>query len=78
MNTRADELLVAFETDSAQRIRAILEGGFDARTPIHGKAPVMRLVEMYFRSDAFAPCLRLLLERGAVRDDPVLAPVLCQ
>ncbi len=31
---------------------------------------------MYTRSDRFAECLRLLLERGALLDDPVLAPVL--
>ena len=34
------------------------------------------LTEMYSRSDAFPDCLRLLLERGAVLDDPRLAPVL--
>jgi ankyrin repeat protein len=31
---------------------------------------------MYARSDQFPDCLRLLLERGAVLDDPRIAPVL--
>jgi ankyrin repeat protein len=31
---------------------------------------------MYFRSDDFPACLRLLLQRGAVLDEPKLAPVL--
>ena len=31
---------------------------------------------MYLRSDQSADCLRLLLDRGAVLDDPKLAPVL--
>jgi ankyrin repeat protein len=31
---------------------------------------------MYSRSDLFPACLRLLLDRGAVLDDPIIAPVL--
>lgn len=76
MSAALDELLAAFETHAVERIRAILDGGFDVRAPVHGKMPVSYLVEMYFRSDAFPACLRLLLERGAVLGDPALAPVL--
>lgn len=72
----ADDLLAAFESHSVERIRAILDTGFDIQAPINGKSPVNHLVEMYFRSDAFSACLRLLLDRGAVLEDPDLEPVL--
>jgi Ankyrin repeat len=72
----AARLLAAFELHALERIRAIVDAGFDLSAPLLGKPPVMRLVEMYLRSDRFAPCLRLLLDRGAVLDDPRLAPVL--
>lgn len=71
-----DDLLAAFESHSADRIAAILDSGLDVRAPINGKSPVNHLIEMYFRSDAFPDCLRVLLERGAVLDDPKIAPVL--
>lgn len=71
-----DELLAAFESHAVERIRAVLDGGLDVRAPIDGKSPVNHLIEMYFRSDDFPACLRLLLERGAVLDDPSIAPVL--
>ncbi len=70
------DLLVAFETHSVDGIRSILDAGFDVRTPIKGKSPVDHLTGMYSRSDRFPACLRLLLERGAVLDDPRIAPVL--
>jgi hypothetical protein len=57
-------------------IRAILDAGLDLSAPIKGKPVVTHLTEMYSRSDAFPECLRLLLDRGAVLDDPRLAPVL--
>ena len=76
MNPLENELLVAFEWHSAERIRAVLDAGFDPRSPIQGKSPINWLIEMYSRSDRFPECLRLLLDRGAVLDDPVVAPVL--
>lgn len=76
MNTAYDDLLVAFEMHLVERIRAILDAGFDVRTPVGGKTPVNALIEMYHRSDRFADCLRLLLAHGAELDDPALAPVL--
>ena len=76
MNTAFDELLVAFETHCVDRIRAVLDGGFAANSVVNGKTLVTYLIEMYYRSDRFPDCLRLLLERGATLDDPKIAPVL--
>jgi len=70
------DLLGAFETHAVDEIRAILDGGFDARSSLKGKPLTTHLTEMYSRSDAFPACLRLLLDRGAVLDDPRIAPVL--
>jgi hypothetical protein len=53
-----------------QEIRALLDSGLDPRAPIQGKSPINWLTEMYLRSDDFPVCLRLLLDRGAVLDDP--------
>ena len=71
-----DDLLIAFELHSAEQIRDILDAGLDPRAPIRGKSPVNWLLEMYARSAAFPPCLQLMLDRGAVLDDPAIAPVL--
>ena len=73
---RTNELLTAFEIHSVDRIRAVLDDGFDIHSKIEGKTPVNILIEMYLRSDRFPACLRLLLDRGAVLDDPTLAPIL--
>jgi hypothetical protein len=71
-----DDILEAIELHSVVRIRAALDGGLDPRTAIRGKSLVNWLTEMYSRGENFARCLRLLLDRGAVLDDPVVAPVL--
>lgn len=76
MRTPYEVLLIAFELHSVERIRALIDAGFDVRTPVDGKTPVTSLVEMYTRSDRFPECLRLLLDHGAVLDDPSVAPVL--
>ncbi len=76
MTTAFSELLIAFEVHSVERIRAILDAGFDVKRPVEGKTPVTYLLEMYFRSDRFPGCLRLLLDRGAALDDPKLESVL--
>lgn len=73
---RSGELLTAFEIHSVDRIRAVLDDGYDIHAQIKGKTLVNTLIEMYLRSDRFPDCLRLLLERGAVLDDPKLSPVL--
>jgi ankyrin repeat protein len=70
------DLLCAFETHAVDEIRAILDGGFDARSTLKGKPLTAHLIEMYSRSDAFPACLRLLLERGAELEDPLVMPVL--
>src|SRR5262249_32643977 len=72
----SDDLIEAFELHSVDGIRAALDARLDARAPIRGKSVANWLTEMYSRSEAFPGCLRLLLDRGAVLDDPVLAPVL--
>lgn len=71
-----DDIIVAFELHSAEQIRAALDAGVDARAPIRGKSPINWLTEMYSRGDSFPKCLQLLLDRGAVLDDPLVAPVL--
>ena len=76
MTTANEELLVAFELHSVERIGAALDAGVDVRAPVRGKIPVNWLIEMYTRSDRFPDCLQLLLARGAELDDPLVAPVL--
>ena len=77
MSTVEFDLLCAFEVHSVQEIRAILDAGFDVHQPIKGKSIVTSLhPTTYSRSDQFPACLRLLLDRGAVLDDPRVAPVL--
>lgn len=71
-----NDLLDAFERHSVGQIREVLDAGLDLRAPVRGKSPVTWLTEMYSRSGNFPACLRLLLDRGAVLDDPVIAPVL--
>ena len=69
MNSVETELLTAFELHSPDRIRAVLENGFDVGSTINGQRPIDALIEMYLRSDRFPSCLRLLLERGATLAD---------
>ncbi len=76
MQNAVQDLLIAFETHSMSGIRAVLDDGLDIIKPIGGKPPVTLLTEMYTRSDRFVGCLRLMLDRGAVLDDPVVGPVL--
>ncbi len=76
MNDTHERLLGAFETHDVDAIRAILDAGFEAASSIDDKPAVTHLVEMYWRSDGFPACLKLMLERGARLDDPKLAPVL--
>ena len=76
MPTTELQILGAFETHSVGEIRELLDAGLDVHAPIKGKSIVNCLTEMYSRSDAFPACLRLLLDRGAVLDDPRMAPVL--
>ncbi|ESQ73732.1 ankyrin repeat domain-containing protein [Asticcacaulis sp. AC402] len=74
--TLETRLLTAFETHKAAEIQAVLSEGFDPNAPINGKSPVMILIEMYYRSDAFAACLQILLDHGVVVADPLILPVL--
>jgi ankyrin repeat protein len=73
----ADQMLLsAFDGHDVEDVRAALEAGADACSPIRGKLPVNWLLEEYTRSDQLGECLRLLFERGAVLDDPAITPVL--
>ncbi len=76
MDDATRRLLGAFETHSREGIRTALDSGVDPGGPIDGKLPVDHLVEMYYRSDAFPDCLRLLLDRGARIEDRLLRAVL--
>jgi ankyrin repeat protein len=71
-----DDLIGAFELHSVDQIRAVLDNGLDLTAPIRGKLPIVWLTEMYTRSRAFPDCLRLMLDRGAMLEDPAIAPVL--
>lgn len=75
MSTESD-LLEAFECHSAQEIRRSLAAGISPVEPIKGKRPIDILIEMYTRSANFAECLLVMLDAGAVIDDPILAAVL--
>ena len=55
-------LLDAFEVHDVQEICGTLDAGLDLALPIRGKLPVDALIEMYFRSDRFSDCFRLLLD----------------
>jgi len=76
MATPDQELLSAFDGHDVESARTALDAGADACSAIRGKLPVYWLLEEYTRSDRLGHCLRLLFERGAVLDDPAVAPVL--
>lgn len=76
MGDLTDEILVAFELHSPERIRSVLAAGLDAQAEIRGKSLVDWLLEMYTRSERLPECLDVLLSAGATLRDPELAPVL--
>jgi len=76
MATAERDLLNALETHDLTALREALDAGWDVRQLIKGKSLLTTLTEMYTRSDRFPACVRLLLDRGAVLDDPRVAAVL--
>jgi hypothetical protein len=70
------DLLAAFEVHSPEEIRAVLQAGQSPTQPIKGKTPMECLIEMYLRSSGFRDCVQVMLEAGAVIEDPVLKAVL--
>lgn len=76
MANATDDLLSAFEGHDVAGVRAALLAGADPCSPVHGKPPIIWLLEQYTRSERLVECLKLLLERGAVLPDPLLTPVL--
>src|SRR5262249_42464438 len=51
MTTANKQLLEAFDGHDANAIRAALDAGADAATPIEGKLPIEWLLEQYWRTD---------------------------
>lgn len=76
MTDLTDDILHACETHDVDRLRSALGSGWDPRTLIRDKPPLLWLIEMYTRSDRFPACVRLLLEHGAEFDDSRLVPIL--
>ena len=70
------DIVGACELHSLRDIRAAFDAGVDPRAPIRGRPPIVWLTEMYSRSGNFPACVRLMLDRGALLDDPLVAPVL--
>jgi ankyrin repeat protein len=70
------DLLVAFEVHSTQGIGKALADGVSPIALIKGRKPIDHLIEAYLRSSRFAGCLRVMLNAGAVIDDPLLEAVL--
>jgi hypothetical protein len=75
-NMTESDLLGAFEVHSAEGIRKALAAGTSPVDPIHGRKPIDHLIEAYLRSSRFAECLRVMLDAGAIIEDPVLEAVL--
>lgn len=76
MSDPVQDLLSAFDGHDVEDVRTALAAGADPCPPVRGKLPIVWLLEEYTRSDRLGDCLRLLIERGAVLPDPVLAPIL--
>jgi len=76
MSDLGEAFVGATEIHDPDGMRSLLDAGLSPRATVRGKTLVRWLTEMYFRSDRFPSCLRLLLDRGAVLDDPAIAPVL--
>ena len=70
-----DELHLAFEIHSEEKLRDGLTGGYDAAEPIEGMPLFECLTSSYMRSGRFAACARILAEAGAPCE-PVLQALL--
>jgi hypothetical protein len=75
MSLEAD-FLAAFEEHSPEDIRAALAAGASPTALIKGKSPIDSLIEGYLRSSRFPACLRVLLDAGAVFEDPLVKALL--
>jgi ankyrin repeat protein len=76
MTPLESDFLGAAECHKPAEIRKLLGAGLSPTASINGRTPVQWMHEMYYRSDAFPECLRLLLDAGGNLDDPLLEPVL--
>jgi hypothetical protein len=76
MSTPEEDLLSAFDGHHIAGVSAALRAGADPCSQVRGKTTIDWLLEEHVRSERLDGCLRLLLERGAKLEDPVVAPVL--
>ncbi|MCC7399782.1 MAG: hypothetical protein IT455_22140 [Planctomycetes bacterium] len=76
MNALETEFLVACELHDPVRLREVLDAGLDVRLPIQRRSAVDWLLSMYTRTDQLPQCVRLLIDDGAMPEDPRLVPVL--
>lgn len=72
----AAALLEAFEVHSPDGIEKALAAGTSPVDAIDGRKPIDHLIEGYLRSPRFAECVGVMLNAGAVIDDPLLESVL--
>jgi hypothetical protein len=70
------DLLEAFEVHSPEGIEKALAAGVSPIVPIKGRKPIDHLIEAYLRSSRFSDCLRVMVNAGAVFDDPLLEALL--
>jgi ankyrin repeat protein len=76
MREATEDFLLAIERHDPEGLHSALDAGIDPLAPLRGRTPVQWLTSMYTRSERFAHCLRVLLHRGAMLEDPALVPVL--
>lgn len=76
MSDPTRQLLEAFDGHVIEDVRAALNAGADARSPVDGRSPVIWLLSSYWRSDRLPECLRLLWSHGAERFGSPLDAVL--
>lgn len=70
------DLLKAFEEHSPDGTAKAPQDGLSPVDPINGREPIEHLIEGCLRSSRFAECLRIMLNAGAVLNDPQLGAVL--
>jgi hypothetical protein len=76
MTPLEQEFLNSIEVHSVEQLEKVIELGLNVQQPIDGKLPIEWLTEMYFRSDRFPACFRILQRQGASWGDPLVVPVL--
>lgn len=70
------EILIAFEIHSPEKIRIGFENGISPNQIVNGKPLVYEFINMYYRSPKFSECLSVFIEFGLEFEDEVLLSVL--